>query len=91
MLFDGGVPFRGELADRGAWNAGDKSAFAIYDGSNPVPRVLDIKEAQEFLMLHDDSEPAKGQAVLEDGNFDIGNPFLRERTFQEIGYHHRTC
>ena len=41
-------------------------------------------------MPHDDSEPAKGLAVLEDGNLDIGNPILRDRTSQEVGYHHRT-
>ena len=42
-------------------------------------------------MPHDDSEPAKGLAVLEDGNLDIGKPILRERTSQEVGYHYRTC
>lgn len=91
LFFDGAVPFRSELADLGAWNAGDESALAIYDGGSPVPRdVLDIKEPQEFLLLHDDSEPTKGQFVLEDGNLDIGDPLLCERTFQEISYHHRT-
>ena len=78
------------MADRDAWNARDEPAFAIDDAGNPVPRdVVGTEEAQEFLMPHDDSEPAKGQAVLEDGNLDIGNPILRERTYQEVGYHHR--
>ena len=52
LIFDGAPPFRGELADLGAWNARDESALAIDDGGKPVPRdVLDTEEAQEFLML----------------------------------------
>ena len=91
LIFGGAPPFRGELADLGAWNARDEPAFAIDDAGKPVPRdVLGIEEAQEFSLPHDDSEPAKGLAVLEDGNLDIGNPILRERTSQEVGYHYRT-
>ena len=89
--FDCTPPLRGELANLDAWSAGDEPAFAIDDGGKPVPRdVLDIKEAPEFLMPHEDSEPAKGLAVLEDGNLDSGAPIPRERTSHEVGYHYRT-
>jgi hypothetical protein len=79
------------LTDLGAWSAGDESALAIDDGGNPIPRdVLDIKEAQEFSMPNDDSESAKGLAVLEDGNLDTGTQLLRDCTYYEVGYHDRT-
>ena len=52
LIFGGAPPLRGELADLGAWNARDESAFAIDDAGKPVPRdVLGTEEAQEFPLL----------------------------------------
>ena len=59
----------------------DEAALAIDDADKPVSRnVLSAEEAQELSVPHDNGEPAKGQAVLEDGNLDIGNQILRQQT-----------
>jgi hypothetical protein len=82
-IFDCAPPLNGKLADLGAslWNARDEPALAIDDGGKPVPgNVLDTKETPEFSMPNGDSKPAKGLAVLEDGNLDTGTPILRDRT-----------
>ena len=68
----------------------DLHPLAIDDAGTPVPGEVGGEEVKEFSLPHDDSEPTKGLAVLEDGNLDIGNPILRERTYHEVGCHDRT-
>jgi hypothetical protein len=92
-MFGSAPPLRGVLADLSTSlrNARDESAFVIDDAGKPVRRdVVCAEEAQEVLASHDDGKPAKGLATLEDGNLDIANQILRDRTSQEVGYHYRT-
>ena len=85
-------PRRGELADLGVWNARDEPAFAIDDGGKPVPRdIVDTEEVKEFSGPHGDRQSTKGQAILEDGNVDIGNQILRNRTSQEKANQLTSC
>src|SRR5262245_19944635 len=91
LILGGAPPLRCELADLGVWNAGDEAALAIDDAGKPVLRnILCTEEAREFPLPHDDGEPAKGLAVLEDGNLNSCKPELRYRTLHEVGYHDRT-
>ena len=93
LILDRAPPWRGELTDLGAslWHACDVAALAIDDAGKPVPgNVLGTEKAQKLSVLYDNGEPAKGQAVLEDGNLDIGNQILREGTSYEVGYYYRS-
>ena len=83
-IFDRAPPLRGKLANLGRSfrHARDEAAFAIDDAGKPVPRdVMRTEEGQEFAASNANGQPAKGLTVLEDWDFDSGNPILRDADF----------
>ena len=82
-IFDRAPPLRGKLANlgRSLRHPRDESALAIDDADEPVfGDVTHTEEGEEFSTSNANGKPTKGLTVLEDWDFDIGNPILGNGT-----------
>ena len=82
-IFDRAPPLRGKLANLGRSfrHPRDEAALAIDDADEPVfGDVTHTEEGEEFPASNANGQPTKGLTVLEDWDFDIGNPILGNGT-----------
>src|SRR5262245_58755501 len=82
----GAPPFGGELTDLGSSlrHACYKSALAVHDAGKPVRwNITPTEEGEELLASNAKRQSSKGLTVLEDWEFNAGDPILRPGTSRD--------